>query len=64
MNKRARFISVFFVLLCVVLIFTSCKGRDEFTEEQENSIVEQGKPLLDEFLASFLRKVLKLKVTI
>lgn len=61
MNKRARFISVFFVLLCVVLIFTSCKGRDEFTEEQENSIVEQGKPLLDEFLASLPAESIEVK---
>ncbi|NMA93694.1 MAG: hypothetical protein GX975_03425 [Clostridiales bacterium] len=56
-----RFVSVFLVLLWVVLIFTGCMGRDKFTEEQENSIVEQGKPLLDEFLASLPAESIEVK---
>ncbi len=52
MNKRIRFILVFLTVLLLILGVTGCMGLDKYTEEQENRIIEQGKPLLEEFLAS------------
>jgi hypothetical protein len=54
-----RLAPVFFAVFFVIFSFTGCMGRDKYTDEQEDKIVEQGKPLLDEFLASLPAKNLE-----
>jgi hypothetical protein len=52
MSKRLRFVPVFLAVFFIILGIAGCMGRDKYTEEQENSVIHQGKPLLEEFLAS------------
>ena len=61
MNTWRRNISVFLATFFIILGVTGCIGHDKYTEEQEDRIVDQGKPLLEDFWRRFRKKTLKRK---
>ena len=61
MNTWRRNISVFLATFFIILGVTGCIGHDKYTEEQEDRIVDQGKPLLEDFLTSIPAKNVEAK---
>jgi hypothetical protein len=56
MNKRMRVVPLFLAVLFIIFGVAGCMGRDKYTDGQEDKIVELGKSLLEEYLASLPSK--------